>query len=200
MVRAKRTDACRNRERLLEVASTAFGDCGVHASLEKIAKVAGVGIGTLYRHFPTRDALAEAVYRRDVESLCAGAVELSATLPPDQALSEWLTRFVCGVARKKGLATYLTAAITSGSDLFTSTCAQVEQTVDTLVCAAAAAGLIRPDVNGMDLIRALSGVCLMAERCGGADDATKVAELLMDGLRYGAPADAGTPPSRVRPP
>src|SRR5690242_5861879 len=104
--RAQRADACRNRDRLLEVASDVFGACGVEASLEKIAKEAGVGIGTLYRHYPTRDALVEAVYRHNVELLCEGAEQLSAALPPDEALAQWMQRFVGYVATKKGLATY----------------------------------------------------------------------------------------------
>jgi AcrR family transcriptional regulator len=191
MARAQRSDACRNRDRLLDVASDAFATSGIDASLEKIAKSAGVGIGTLYRHFPTRDALVEAVYRHNVDLLCAGAEELSATLPPDEALAEWMHRFVSYVASKKGLANYLKSVVSADSDLFVSTHARVQQTVAALVAAAAAAGSIRPGVDGMDLLRALSGVCLMADQPGGAAQGTKVASLLMDGLRYGAPATVG---------
>jgi AcrR family transcriptional regulator len=107
MARAQRCDAARNRDRLLEAASDAFAERGVDASLEDIAKRAGVGIGTLYRHFPTRDALVEGVYRHNVELLCAGADELRATEAPDEALAQWMQRFVAYVASKKGLATYL---------------------------------------------------------------------------------------------
>src|SRR4051812_48267673 len=107
MGRAQRCDAVRNRERLIEVASETFAAKGVESSLEEIARTACVGIGTLYRHFPTRDALVEAVYRHNVEQLCAGADELQATLPPGDALAEWMQRFVAYVASKKGLATYL---------------------------------------------------------------------------------------------
>src|SRR3954470_799355 len=109
MARAQRADACRNRDRLLEVASEVFSECGTDASLEKIAKTACVGIGTLYRHYPTRDALIEAVYRHNVDLLCCGAEELAETLPPDEALAEWMQRFVAYVASKKGLAHYLKA-------------------------------------------------------------------------------------------
>ena len=187
MVRAQRSDACRNRDRLLEVAADAFAAAGVDASLEKIAKTAGVGIGTLYRHFPTRDALVEAVFRHNVDLLCAGAEELSASLPPDEALAEWMQRFVGYVATKKGLATYLKSVVSADSDLFVSTHARVHDTVEQLVAAATAAGTIRPGVDGMDLLRALSGVCLMADQPGGPEPGAKVATLLMDGLRYGAP-------------
>jgi AcrR family transcriptional regulator len=191
-VRAQRADACRNHDRLLEVASEAFATWGVEASLEKIAKSAGVGIGTLYRHFPTRDALVEAVYRHNVDLLCAGADELRASLPPDQALAEWMQRFVSYVPSKKGLATYLKSAVSADSDLFQSTHAKVQQTIGMLVDAAADAGMIRARIDGMDLLRALGGVCMMADLPGGPEQAAKVATLLMDGLRYGAPVSVAT--------
>ena len=95
-------------------AADAFADRGIDASLEGIAKAAGVGIGTLYRHYPTRDALVEAVYRHNVELLCDGADELRATLPPDEALAEWMQRFVAYVASKKGLANYLKSVVSRG--------------------------------------------------------------------------------------
>jgi AcrR family transcriptional regulator len=186
MARAQRADACRNRDRLLDVAAEAFATYGVEASLEKIAKAADVGIGTLYRHFPTRDALVEAVYRHNVDLLCEGADELSATLPPDEALAEWMQRFVIYVAGKKGLATYLKSVVSADSDLFVSTQAKVRDTISGLVDAAADVGAIRRGVAGMDLLRALSGVCLMSDQPGGPEQGTKVAALLMDGLRYGA--------------
>jgi AcrR family transcriptional regulator len=193
VARAQRADACRNRDRLLEVASAAFADRGVEASLESIAKEAGVGIGTLYRHYPTRDALVEAVYRHNVDLLCDGADELSATLPPDEALAQWMQRFVGYVATKKGLATYLKSVISADSDLFESSQARVRATIDSLVDAAAEAGTIRPQVEGMELLRALSGVCMMTDHPGGPEHGAKMASLLMDGLRYGAPARAPTP-------
>jgi AcrR family transcriptional regulator len=186
MGRAQRSDACRNRDRLLECAAEAFAAHGVDAPLDKIAKSACVGIGTLYRHYPTRDALVEAVYRHNVEQLCAGADELRATLPPDQALEQWMKRFVAYVASKKGLATYLKSVVSADSDLFTSSHEQVARTVSELVDAAAAAGTIRSGVEGMDLLRALSGVCLMADQPGATGCGSQVAGLLMDGLRYGA--------------
>lgn len=192
-MRAQRADACRNRDRLLEVASDAFSTWGVDASLEKIARAADVGIGTLYRHFPTRDALAEAVYRHNVDLLCQAADELSATLPPDEALAEWMQRFVSYVPSKKGLATHLKSVVSTESDLFKSTHARVQQTIRRLVDAATAAGTIRPSVDGMALLRALSGVCMMTDQPGGREHGAQVATLLMDGLRYGAPASAAAP-------
>jgi AcrR family transcriptional regulator len=191
MARAQRADACRNRDRLLEVASEAFSAHGVDASLESIAKEAGVGIGTLYRHFPTRDALVEAVYRHNVDLLCDGATELRESLPPDQALAEWMQRFVAYVATKKGLATYLKSVVSAESDLFQTTQGRVRETVGSLVGAAAEAGTIRDRIDGMDLLRALSGVCMMTDSPGGPEQGARVASLLMDGLRFGAPADTG---------
>jgi AcrR family transcriptional regulator len=193
-VRAQRADACRNRNRVLEVASEAFTTWGVEASLEKIAKEAGVGIGTLYRHYPTRDALVEAVYRHNVDLLCVRAEELSATLPPDEALAEWMRGFVSYVGGKKGMATYLKSVVSADSDLFVTTHGRVRETVDRLLAAAVEAGTIRPVEDGMGLLRALSGVCLMGNPVGAADPAAEgvqLAGLLMDGLRYGAPVRAG---------
>src|SRR3954466_13692345 len=157
MARAQRCDARRNRDCLVEVASEAFAARGVEASLEDIARTAGVGIGTLYRHFPTRDALVEAVYRHNVDQLVASAEELRATLPPDEALAEWMQRFVSYVASKKGLATYLKSVVSADSDLFVSTHRRVQETIPSLVDEAAAAGSIRSGIDGMDLLRALSG-------------------------------------------
>jgi AcrR family transcriptional regulator len=186
MGRAQRCDAARNRERLVAVASDAMAEKGVEAPLEEIARAACVGIGTLYRHFPNRDALVEAVYRHNVDLLCDGADELRASLPPDEALAEWMQRFVIYVAGKKGLATYLKSVVSADSDLFVSTQAKVRDTISGLVDAAADVGAIRRGVAGMDLLRALSGVCLMSDQPGGPEQGTKVAALLMDGLRYGA--------------
>jgi AcrR family transcriptional regulator len=191
MARAQRCDAVRNHDCLLEAASDAFAERGVDASLEDVAKRAGVGIGTLYRHFPTRDALVEGVYRRNVELLCASADELRATLPPDEALAQWMQRFVAYVASKKGLATYLKSVVSADSDLFVSTHDKVRATISSLVDDAAAAGAIRSGVEGMDLLRALSGVCLMSDQPGGPEQGAKVASLLMDGLRYGAAVPTG---------
>lgn len=191
MARAQRSDACRNRECLIRAASEAFAVHGVEASLEKIAKCAGVGVGTLYRHFPTRDALVEAVYRHNVDVLCEAAEELRATLPPDEALAEWMQRWVGYVATKKGLATYLKSVVSADSDLFESSFARVQATVNGLVEDAVAASTIRAGVDGMEILRALSGVCLMSDHPAGPEQGSKVAGLLMDGLRYGAQQPAG---------
>jgi AcrR family transcriptional regulator len=190
MARAPRADASRNRDRLLDAASAAFARDGVEASLEGIAKDAGVGIGTLYRHFPNRDALMEAVYRRNVEQLLADAEALASSKPPVEALSEFMQRFVRYVATKKGLATHLKTVLGSDSDLFTSSQSRLNATVGRMVGAAVASGDIRPDADAEDLIRALAGVCMTSDMTQSQDQPCRIARLLMDGLRYGAPTPA----------
>ena len=185
--RAQRSDAVRNRDRLVEVASTAFATNGVETSLEEIARTAGVGIGTLYRHFPTRDALVEAVYRHNVDELIEGAEELSATKPADEALAEFLLRFVEYVASKKGLATYLKSMVSADTELFTQSKLRVHGTIGQLIAAAADAGTIRQGVDPDDVIHTLGGFCMMNDVNSDPEQGKRVATLIMDGLRYGAP-------------
>jgi AcrR family transcriptional regulator len=186
MARAQRCDAVRNRDCLVEVAAEAFAADGVEASLEQIARTAGVGIGTLYRHFPNRDALVEAVYRHNVDQLVASADELSASKPADEALSEWMQRFVLYVSSKKGLATYLKSVVSADSDLFTDSKARVQETTARLVQAAQDSGTIRTGIDPHDVIHTLGGFCLMSDNAD-PEQGERVARLLMDGLRYGAP-------------
>ncbi len=193
MTREQRADARRNRERLLEVAAEAFSAHGVDASLEDIARKAGVGVGTLYRHFPNRDALIEAVFRRNVDQLVVTAEDLLANKPPVEALDEFLSQFVSYVATKKGLATHLKSVLSADSEIFTYSHQQMTTSITSLVQAAIADGSIRPDVEPMDVLRGISGVCLMADAADPAwqDQARRIASLIMDGLRYGAtPAGA----------
>jgi len=182
--RLQRSDARRNHDRLLEAASAAFAENGVDASLEEIARRADVGIGTLYRHFPSRDALLEAVFRHNVDQLTDVASELLAALPPAEALAAFMQRFVAYVAAKKGLAMHLKTVVSADSDLFAYSHARMHAAIRTLVDAAAADGAIRDDVEPADLLRALSGVCLMADQPGWQDQACRISSLLMDGLRY----------------
>lgn len=188
--RAQRSDAIRNRERLVEVAADAFSANGVECSLEEIARCACVGIGTLYRHFPTRDALVEAVYRRNVDELIEGADDLSSTKPADEALAEFLMRFVEYVASKKGLATYLKAMVSADSDLFTESKQRVHGTIGRLIAAAEEAGTIRQGVDPGDVIHTLGGFCMMNDVNADPEQGKRVARLIMDGLRYGATAPA----------
>ena len=169
--RALRADAQRNREALLLAAAAAFGENGVDTSLEDIAQRAHVGIGTLYRNFPTRETLIEAVYRNEVERLCDSIAELQAELPADQALAEWMQRFVAHVARKRGMAAALKQAAAANnkpavdgkSELFVYAHERMRVAMSTLLDAGVAAGTVRADVDPMDLIRAMSGICLAIE-------------------------------------
>jgi AcrR family transcriptional regulator len=185
--RPLRADARRNRDALLEAASAAFTDNGVDTSLEDVAKRAGVGIGTLYRHFPTRDALIEAAYRRGVEQLCDVADELRATHEGDEALELWMRRFVGYVATKRGLAGALKLGDGDHSELFAYVHGRITGAVAQLLDAAAATGRVRSDVDSVLLIRAVSGICMAGNT--GEEHARQLIALLMDGLRFGAPAN-----------
>jgi AcrR family transcriptional regulator len=182
--RPLRVDARRNHDRLLAEAADAFAARGVDVPLEEIARRAGVGIGTLYRHFPTRDALVEAVYRREVALLCDAADELLADYPPGESLELWLQRFVEYVAAKRGMATALKSVVGADSELFAESHQRISDAIDRLVSAGVGAGVIRDDVEPFDLLRAVSGICLATDREGWRDHAKRLVSLLMDGMRY----------------
>jgi AcrR family transcriptional regulator len=186
--RRARKDAARNHDALLAAATEAYAEKGVDCSLEEIARRAGVGIGTLYRHFPTRDALNEAVYRREVEALCDGAAALQADATPVEALAAWMRSFAGYVARKRGMATALKSALGPDNELFTYSHRRIRAALGQLVGAAVAAGDIRADVDSDDLLRAMSGICMATENQGVPDRVARIVDLLVDGLRYGAPA------------
>jgi AcrR family transcriptional regulator len=185
--RKLRADAQRNREALLSAAAAAFAEKGIDTSLEDIARRAGVGIGTLYRHFPTRDALNEAVYRREVESLCDRVTPLLAANPPDVALRIWMHDFAGYVAKKRGMAVALKSALGADSELFAYSRRRIQDATGTLVTAAIDAGTIRADVEADDVLKALHGIC-MASDLPGDDRTARLIDLIVDGLRYGAPA------------
>jgi AcrR family transcriptional regulator len=157
-VRKARVDAERNRQRLLEAAKAVFAEKATSASLEEIARAAGVGIGTLYRHFPTRDALIEAVYRHEVEQLALAATRLSAKHPPITALREWLLVFVDYLDAKYGMAAVLNLLVSGTSALYAESGAQMKQAIAKLTDDAVASGDIRLDMEPLDLLRALAGV------------------------------------------
>jgi AcrR family transcriptional regulator len=189
--RPLRADARRNRQSLLTAAAEALSEEGVDVSVEEVARRAGVGIGTLYRHFPTRVALVEAVYRQGVEHLCDAADELLRDNPPDDALAEWMQRFVRYVATKRALASHLKEMHRKDSELFTSTHQRILTAIDSILSAAVEAGCVRGDVAPLDLLRAMSGICTTSNPDDLYDQASRLTTLLMDGLRYGAPKHAG---------
>lgn len=184
--RPLRADAARNREKVLDAAAELFGDEGTDASLEEIARRAGVGVGTLYRHFPNRTVLVEQVYRHSVSELCDEAPRLAATLPPGEALEAWIMGFVTYVGRKRGLATALRGALgDDASAVFADVHDQLKTTGDELLLAAQRAGVVRTDVETMDVLRAVSGVCTATADARDAEKTRRVLRLLLDGLRYG---------------
>ena len=184
--RTMRADARRNRDKLLAAATDLFSEAGTDVALEAVARRAGVGVGTLYRHFPTREALVEAVYRHVVEDLCAAAEDLLASHPADEALAEWMDRFVGYAATKRGMRGALNAVVAAGSNVYGDVRAQILDAIATLLAAGVAAGTIRPDVTAADVQRAMNAVWQVPEGPDWHAQARTLLRLLMDGLRYGA--------------
>ena len=177
-----RADAQRNRERLLDAAVRAFSQDGADVTLDAIAKDAGVGIGTLYRHFPTREALIDAAYRNELARLCDSVGELLAAEPPDKALRAWMDRFVDYMAAKRGMAEALRVVIASGVNPHAQSRDRLTAAITALLEAGVAAGTIRPDARPDDVLVGLGGVTLAA---GERDQAGRLLDLLLDGLRHG---------------
>jgi len=178
-----RADALRNRERILEVAKEAFTRQGAQISLDDVARQAGVGPGTLYRHFPTRDALLEAVYRTEVERLAAAAKTLSAKKPPIQALEAWMLLFVDYIATKQLIAPALNSLIGGPSQLYAASTTQITGAIETLVSRAIASGDIRSDLDALDLLRALIGVSNVASVPDWPASAKRLVHILIAGSR-----------------
>jgi AcrR family transcriptional regulator len=182
-VRARRADARRNSERLIAAAREAFATRGPDAPLDDIAREAGVGPGTLYRHFPTRLALFEAVYRDSVERLCAEGERLAATEPPGEALVAWLKGFVTVVSQKRGLAAALTEEGRT-SELFAECHTMINATGGTLLDRAKMAGAVRGDVALDDLLKMAKAFAHVAESSPeGPALAERLLVLALDGLR-----------------
>jgi AcrR family transcriptional regulator len=184
--RPLRADARRNRDALLAAAVQAFSAEGPDVTLESVAAAAGVGIGTLYRHFPNRDALVEAAYRNELERLCDSAEELLATLPAEQAVRQWMERFVDYAVTKRGMAEALRALIAAGGNPFEQSRALMLGALGKLLNAAIADGAVRADLAPADLLATLGGVSMAAGDAAGREQARRVLDLVMDGLRYGA--------------
>src|SRR5258705_5405453 len=172
-----RADAQRNRDRLLEVALRAFSEEGPEATLDAIAKDAGVGIGTLYRHFPTREALVEAVYRNELARLCDAVPDLLASVAPDEAIRIWMDRFVDYMTTKRGMADALRALIASGGNPYAQSRDRLVGAVTTLLEAGVRAGSVRDDVAPGDVLASLSGVSLAAGDPTQRDQARPLPEL-----------------------
>src|ERR1700731_2986188 len=185
-LRRPRADAVRNRERVLEAAKIVFSAGGADASLEAVAKRAGVGIGTLYRHFPTREALFEAVYRREVQQLGELAEALKSEASPVDALRRWLKSNVEFVATKKGMSAALALAMHSSSELTAYSVGGLTSVGGALLEGAVAAGEIRSDISPEDLLRALVGMCSLHDQPGFQNSVVPLVDVFVDCLRVHA--------------
>jgi AcrR family transcriptional regulator len=183
VVRKPRADAVRNRERVLEAAKAVFSAGGAETSLEAVAKRAGVGIGTLYRHFPTREALYEAVYRREVDQLGELAEALKSEAKPVDALRHWLSSNIEFVATKKGMAAALALAAHGSPELHNYSFERLTMAVGALLERAVGAGEIRSDVTSEDLLRALVGMCYLHDQPGWQSTVLRLMDVFVDGLR-----------------
>ena len=189
--RRVRADAQRNTDALLEAAMAVFATSGVDAPVREIAVRAGVGVGTVYRHFPQRSDLVAAVFRHEVDACADAAPLLAAEHEPSEALARWMQRYVDFIAAKRGLA----AALHSGNPAFDTLPAYFQKrllpALRTLLDAAVAAGEVRADVEPDDLLRAVASLCMQAHGAQG-DHAPRMVALLVDGLRYGAGSSVNT--------
>jgi AcrR family transcriptional regulator len=181
--RKPRMDAQRNRERILEVAKDAFARSGAGTSLDDIAKQAGVGAGTLYRHFPTRDALLEAVYRTEVGKLAAAERKLAQDLSPIEALRAWMLLFVDYIATKQIIAPALNTLVGGPSKVYEASGAQITGAIRALVERAIESGNIRRDLDPLDLLRALIGVSNVACGPDWQQSARRLVDILITGSR-----------------
>src|ERR1039457_5474512 len=182
-VRKPRSDAQRNRERILEVVKEAFTRSGADASLDDIAKKAGVGAGTLYRHFPSREALIEAVYRTEVERLAAAERNFAGTMPPIEALRAWMCLIIDYIATKKIIAPALNTLVGSHAKVFDASYTQNSDAIRALVKRAIKSGDIRKDLDPIDLLRALIGVSNVASGPDWQQSARRLVDILITGSR-----------------
>jgi AcrR family transcriptional regulator len=181
--RKPRADSLRNRERLIEAAKAGFAAVGQEVTLEEIARRAGVGIGTLYRHFPSREAMVEAVYRREVEQIAEAAARLLATERPGEALHRWMLMFVDYIAAKRLIGPALSAVASGSPDLYAASGVRITEAMTRLIEAAVAAGEIRADTDPQDVFRALLGFAYGSTAPGWEAAARRLIDIFMDGLR-----------------
>jgi AcrR family transcriptional regulator len=179
-----RADARANADRILVAAASAFAHHGAQASLKAIAADAGVGIGTLYRRFPTREQLVEATYRSEVTQICAAATDLLQSLPAAAALAAWMDRFLDFLATKHGMAQALRAVLAAEDGLRQRTRESLTDALSLLLTAGADEKTIRPDADPTDVLMSVGGVALIAGEPDQRDQARRLLAILMDGLRY----------------
>src|SRR5580658_1637770 len=182
-VRKPRSDAQRNRQRILEVAKEAFTRSGANTSLDDIARDAGVGPGTLYRHFPTREELLEAVYRSEVEKLAAAERKFAQEVSPIEALRAWMLLFVDYIAAKQIIAPVLNALVGDPKKVFEASHGQIWAAIRALVKRAIGSGDIRKDLDPIDLLRALIGVANVGTSPDWQQSARRLVDILITGSR-----------------
>ncbi|WP_369779666.1 TetR/AcrR family transcriptional regulator [Streptomyces sp. R33] len=185
--RPLRADAQRNRDKILAAAVRVFTEEGLDAHYERIAKEAGVGTGTLYRNFPTRETLIEAAYRNEVARLCDAVPGLLATLPPREALRAWMGRFIDYATAKLGMADALRAVVSSGSDPYGHSREMIQTAITTLMEAGTAAGALRSDIRSTDVFAILAGIALTSAQPEQRDQAERLLDLTLDGLKPAQP-------------
>jgi AcrR family transcriptional regulator len=188
--RKPRADGARNREKLLLAAADVFRGGNGQGSLEAVAKRAGVGIGTLYRHFPTREALFEAVYRREVDQLADLAETLSASDEPLEALRHWLHANIRMVATKKGMLSALALAVDSSSELYAYSSRRLTVAIDVLLQRAIAAGRLRDDISAEDMLHTVIGLCITRHQPGWEQQVLRLLDIFIDGLSIQRPRQA----------
>ena len=181
--RKPRSDALRNRERILEVAKEAFTRSGANASLDDIARETGVGPGTLYRHFPSREALLEAVYRSEMEKLAAAEEKFARELPPIEALRAWLLLFVDYIAAKHLIAPALNTLVGDPKKVFEASYNRMWDAIRALVKRATKSGDIRKDLDPVDLLRALIGVANVSTSPDWQQSARRLVDILIVGSK-----------------
>jgi len=181
--RRPRADAQRNRGLLLESAARVFARDGRDASLNQIAREAGVGIGTLFRHFATREELIEATFRNELARICDAAAELATGPSPARATAEWMDRFLEYMTAKHGMVDTLQAMMTTGSPLYDETLGRLTHAVRGLMNAGVVCGEFRDDVDPSDVLAQLGGIAYMAGEPEQRQQARRMIALLLDGLR-----------------
>jgi AcrR family transcriptional regulator len=192
-VKRPRADAERNRARLLDAAKAAFSS-GQTPTLEQIARAAGVGIGTLYRHFPTREALVEALYRKELADLCGAADELLESRAPERALRAWMDVFANYVAAKREMADALRAVFAAGSVTVSQAREELTVAVRTILDAGVADGTLRDDVRPEDIVALIVGAFTATSLVGGQEQRARMFDLLVDAVRGPGPASPGPTP------
>ncbi|MFJ9344545.1 TetR/AcrR family transcriptional regulator [Streptomyces sp. NPDC101733] len=180
--RSLRADAQRNREKILSAAVRVFAEQGLDAHLERIAKEAEVGSGTLYRNFPTREVLIEAAYRNELARLCDAGPHLLGTLPPREALRVWMGRFIDYATAKFGMAEALRSVTETGVNPYAQSHDMILEALTALLDAAAAAGTIRSDIGPSDMFAALTGIALTSAKPEQREQAERLLDLIMNGL------------------